>query len=108
MSFGRTSRAVRLEGVVVDPLGLLVDAVRVDLVQPAREVDRRAVGEVAAVGEVHAQDPVARLEDAEVGGHVGLGAGVRLDVDVLGAREQRQRALAGRALSAMSTYSQPP
>ena len=86
------------EGVVVDPLGRLVDAVRVDLVQPAGEVDRRAVGQVAAVGQVHAQDPVARLEHAEVGGHVGLRAGVGLDVDVLGAREERQRALLGERL----------
>ena len=88
----------RLEGVVVDPLRLAIDAVRVDLVQPAGEVDRRAVGEVAAVGEVHAQDPVAGLEDAEVGGHVRLRAGVRLDVDVLGAREQGQRPLLGERL----------
>ena len=79
-----------------------------DLVELAAEVQGHAMGQVAAVGQVHAQDPVARLEDAEVGGHVGLGAGVRLDVDVLGAREQRQRPVAGRGRSAMSTYSQPP
>ena len=44
------------------------------------------------------EDPVARLEDAEVGGHVGLGARVRLDVDVLGAGEERERALLGEPL----------
>ena len=37
-------------------------------------------------------------EDAEVGGHVGLGARVRLDVDVLRTREQRERALLGEPL----------
>ena len=42
------------------------------------------------MGQVHAEDPVAGLEDAEVGGHVGLGAGVGLDVDVLGAGEEGQ------------------
>ena len=56
------------------------------------------MGEVAAVGEAHAQDPVAVLEDGEVGGHVGLRARVRLDVDELGAREERQGALLGEAL----------
>ena len=50
------------------------------------------------MGEVHAEDPVARPEDAEVGGHVRLGAGVRLDVHVLGAREQRERPLLGEVL----------
>ena len=89
---------LRLHRVVVDPLGVLADAVGVDLVQPAGEVERHAVGQVAAVGEVHAQDPVAGLEHAEVGGHVGLGAGVGLDVDVLGAREEGQRALLGEPL----------
>jgi hypothetical protein len=52
-----------LEGVVVDLLGLRVDAVGVDLVPLAAEVDRRAVGEVAAVGQVHAENPVARSQD---------------------------------------------
>ena len=45
------------------------------------------------MSEAHAQDPVAGLEHGEVGGHVRLSAGVGLDVDVLGAREQRQGAL---------------
>ncbi len=45
------------------------------------------------MGEVHAHDPVARLEDAEIRRHVGLRTGVRLDVDVLGAGVQRERTL---------------
>ncbi len=47
--------------VVVDPLGVLADAVGVDLVQPAGEVEGHPVGQVAAVGQVHAQDPVTGL-----------------------------------------------
>jgi hypothetical protein len=43
---------------------------------------------VAALVELHPEDPIARLEDAEIGGHVRLGARVGLDVDVLGAGEQ--------------------
>ena len=43
--------------------------------------------QVAAVGKVHAQHSVARLEDGHVDGLVGLGAGVRLHVHVLGVEE---------------------
>ena len=63
-------------------------AVGDEVVEPAAEVDRRAVGEVAAVVEAQAEDRVARLEQGEVDGDVGVGARVRLHVGVLGA-EQR-------------------
>ena len=84
--------------VVVDPLGVLADAIGVDLVQLAAEVQLHAVGQVAALVELHPENRVAGLEDAEVGGHVRLGPGVGLDVDVLGAREERQRPLLGERL----------
>ena len=84
---------LRLHRVVVDPLGVLTHAVRVDLVQPPAEVELHPVGEVAAVGQVHAHHPVAGLEDAEIGRHVRLGAGVGLDVDVLGAGVEREGTL---------------
>ena len=87
-----------LHRVVVDPLGVLAHAVRMHLVQAAGEVERHAVGEVTAMGQVHAHDPVARLEDAEVGGHVGLGAAVWLDVDVLGAGIQGEGSVLGQPL----------
>ena len=45
------------------------------------------MGEVAAVGEVHAEYGRARLDDGEVGRHVGLGAGVGLHVGVAAAEE---------------------
>ena len=43
--------------------------------------------QVAAVGQVEAEHRVARLERGEIDGRVGLRAGVRLDVGVLGAEE---------------------
>jgi len=46
-----------------------------------------AVGEVAAVGQIHPQHGVARLEHGEVNRLVGLAAGDRLDVGVLGAEQ---------------------
>ena len=56
-----------------------------------------AVREMAAVGEIHAEHGVARLQQREVDRHVRLGARMRLDVGVIGA-EQRFRAGDSRAL----------
>ena len=74
--------------VVVDPLVGLPDAVGDDRVQLAREVEGVAVRQVAAVGEVHAEDGVSRLEQREVDRHVGLRPGMRLHVGMVGAEER--------------------
>ena len=91
-------RGLPLERLVVDRLGLRVDAVVVRLEPPAAQVHGEAVGEVPAVVEAQAQDPVAGREHGEEGGLVGLGTRVGLDVDVGGAREEREGALLGQAL----------
>ena len=36
------------------------------------------------LGEIHAEDGVAGIEKGEIGGHIGLGAGVGLDIGVFG------------------------
>ena len=72
--------------VVVDGF-LRVQAVA-DHVEPfARHVQRHAVGQVAAFGQAHAHDGVARLEERHEGGNVGAGAAVRLHVGGLGAEQ---------------------
>jgi hypothetical protein len=81
-----------LDRVHVDPARLAVDLVGRDVVQPARDVDLHPVREVAAVGQREAHQRVAGLEQRVVDGGVGLRAGVRLDVRVLGA-EQGLRAV---------------
>ncbi len=43
------------------------------------------MAQVAAVVDGERQDGVAGVEDGVVGGHVGLGSGVGLDVNVVGA-----------------------
>ena len=58
-----------------------------DLEEAPGKVRLVAMGEVAAVGEVHRQDAVARLEHGEIDRHVRLAAGVGLDVDVVAAEE---------------------
>ena len=76
-----------LELVVVDDFGVFADLVAGDVVELAGEVELVAVGEVASVGEVEAEDGVAGGDERHVGGGVGLRAGVRLDVGVVGAEE---------------------
>ncbi len=68
-------------------LGVFADGVGGDLVELAGEVELVAVGEVASVGETEAEDGVAGLQHGHVGGGVGLRAGVRLHVGVLGSEE---------------------
>ena len=58
-----------------------------DLIEFAGEIRRMSVGEMPAVGEIHGQDLVARLNGGEIDGHVRLRSAVRLNVDMLGAEE---------------------
>ena len=64
----------------VDALRLAVDAVG-DRLEPApRHVDRRAVGQMAAGGEVEPHERVARLHQRHEHALIGLAAGIGLDV----------------------------
>ena len=76
-----------LQRVVIDLLRLFVHAVMRDLIKLAGKICRMPVGEMAAVGEIHRQDFVARFNGGEINRHVRLRAAVRLDVDMLGAEE---------------------
>ena len=103
---GRTSSACFCESIVVDLLRLGADAVVRDLVKFAGEIRRMAVGEMAAVGEIHGEDFVAGLQHGEINGHVRLRAAVRLDVDVFAPKSCFARSIA--SCSTVSTFSQPP
>ena len=80
------------EGIVVDALGLAVNAVGDDLVVGAGDVDGAAVREVSAVREVHAENRIARREKCKEHRHVRLCPRMRLDVRPRGA-EQLLRAV---------------
>ena len=58
--------------LVIDPFIVFAHAVRNDRVELAREVEGVPVRQVSAVGEIHAQHGVARLQQREVDGHIGL------------------------------------
>ena len=57
------------------------------VVEFAGDVNACTVGQVAAVCQRHAQNGVARFQNRSVHGLVGLGAGVRLDIDIFCAEQ---------------------
>ncbi|CCK08080.1 FIG00053978: hypothetical protein [Cronobacter sakazakii 696] len=72
--------------LVIDFAGL-VDTVRNDVVELTGEVNRGAVGQVAALRQVHTKNGIARLQQRGIDREVGLGTGVRLHVSVVSAEE---------------------
>ena len=80
---------LRLGGnvVVVDALGLRIKAVGNHVEELARIVGGRAMGEMTAVGEVHAHHHVTRLGKRELGSVVCLRTRVRLHVGKGAAKE---------------------
>ena len=97
ISFGRCSRASAATSSMSIRWVVAVHVVGHEVVVLAGEVDRRAVGQVAALVEGEAHDGVAALQQGVVDGHVGLRPGVRLHVGVLRA-EQLLGAVAGQVL----------
>ena len=73
--------------VHVDALVLAPHAVRHRLEPFARHVDRRAVGEMAAGGEIEPHEGVAGLQEREEHFRVGGGAGMRLHIGELAAEQ---------------------
>ena len=74
---------------------VLIDTVWHDVEPLAGLVDRRAVGQVTTGGQVETHIGIAWLQQRKEHGLVGLGARMRLDIDVL-AVEQLLGALAGK------------
>ena len=52
------------------------------MIDKAGEIDGAPVAQVAAIGQVHAQDRIARPAQGQLHRHVGLGAAVRLDIGI--------------------------
>ena len=70
-------------------------------VELATEAQLVAVGQVATVSQIEAQNRIAYLQDRRIGRGVGLGTGVGLHIDVLGA-EDLFGAVAGQVLHHVS------
>ncbi len=80
------------QGVVIDQLVLATHSIGYGLEPLARVVGGAAMGQVAAGGQVHAHEDIARLKQRQEHCLVGLGAGMRLDVGE-GAAEKRLGAI---------------
>ena len=76
-----------LNFVVIDGFRFLRNTIKHHVEQFAGEVGRTAVGQVAPMGKVHAEDGVPRLQRRKVDGHVRLGTGVGLNVNMVGAKQ---------------------
>ena len=72
--------------VVVDAL-VLAQSIGYEVVGFTGDVDRGSVGQVSAVGQVHAQNGIAVVQDRLINSCVGVGAGVGLYVRVVRAEE---------------------
>ena len=77
-----------VEFVVVDGFGIFRDAVSDEVVGLAGKIQRMAVSEMAAVGEIHAENGIAGLQRGHIDGDIGLRAGMRLHIGVIGAEER--------------------
>ena len=83
-----------IDFLIVEAFRFPVDGVVDEVVELPGGAEAKTVGEVPPMIEFHGQSRVPRLHEGEVGGHVGLGAGVGLDVGVFGP-EQFLRPLDG-------------
>jgi hypothetical protein len=77
-----------LDFVVVDQPGGDVDTVLHGVVQLARRRHFGTVGQVAAVGQAHAEQGIAGLQQRQINRAVGRRPGVRLNVGVIGTEQQ--------------------
>ena len=87
ISLGRWRSASAAHLVEVDPLVLPAHAIADRLEPLARDVRRRAMGQMAAGRERHAQDGVAGLQQSEKHREVRRRSAVRLHVDVRAAEQ---------------------
>ena len=104
--FGLCSWASRSTCVVVDHLVSRIQAVGHRLVQLAAEVDRRAVRQVAAVREPHAEDGVPGFSIAMYTAALAWLPECGWTLANCALNSALARSIA--SCSAMSTYSQPP
>ena len=72
-----------LERIVINRFGLAAHSVRDDLEILAAHVDGTAMRQMPAVGQIHAHDRIAGVEQSEEDCHIRLSAAVRLNVGIL-------------------------
>ncbi len=90
--------------VHIHPVVFFGDPVGVDFVEFAGEVQPHPVGEVAAVGQIEAEQTIARIEQRHQHRGVGLRTGMRLHIREVGT-EQRLGAFPGEILDHIDMFT---
>ena len=72
--------------IIINGSGFLRDTIVDKLIEFPRKIYGASMGQVAAVGKVHSENRITRVYYGHEGGHVGLGAGVGLDIDIIGVK----------------------
>ena len=76
-----------IQRIVVDGAGFPFHPVMEKLEEPTGKAHRAAMGQVSAMGQIHSQKGVPRVEQGEVDRHVGLGPRMGLDIDIGSAKQ---------------------
>ena len=90
--------------IVVDPAGPAIDAVMDKMVELPGKTHLGPMGQMPAMGQIHTQDRIPGLKQGEIGRHIGLGTGMGLNVDIIGA-EQLNGPLDGQALGHIHEFA---
>lgn len=80
--------------VIVEPFVVRFDGIGFGAEIFPGNADWRAVGKMAAMRQRHAEDGVAGIQEGQVGRDVGRRTGIRLHVDMLGAKRLLARSMA--------------
>ena len=75
-----------LQLVIID-IALVIDAVRHYIEVKAGKIHRASVGQMAAVVQIHAHNRITRFQHGYKNRHIGLGAGVRLHIGIVTAKQ---------------------
>ena len=71
----------------INPAGFFFYAIGDEVIKLTGKIDAAAVGQMAAMGQIHAQHLVAGLQTGEIDRHIGLTAGMGLHIGVFGTKE---------------------
>src|SRR5262245_2229175 len=71
------------ERVIIYRLSLFIDSIGCDVEVLAGEVERVTMREVSPVREIHAENSISRLKSRHKDAHIGLSAGMGLNIDVI-------------------------
>ena len=66
----------------IDFFGLAIHPVGDGLEQASGKIHCGAVAQMAAMGQIHAQDGITRFKEGKIDGHIGLGAGMGLHIGI--------------------------